>query len=61
VAAKQQTWTGGRLAVGRRVISVRSFSASGRTLATRRLRVLAVPHGSIRFRYIFGFWRAYLE
>jgi hypothetical protein len=43
------------------VISVRSFSASGRALATRRLRVLAVPRGSIRFRYAFGFWRAYLE
>jgi hypothetical protein len=61
VTAKQQTWTGGRLAVGWRVISVRSFSASGRALATRRLRVLAVPRGSIRFRYAFGFWRAYLE
>ena len=61
VAATQQTWTGGSLAAGWRVISVRSFSASGRTLATRRLRVLAVPRGSIRFRYAFGFWRAYLE
>jgi hypothetical protein len=61
VTAERQTWTGGRLAVGSRVISVRSFSASGRTLAATRLRVLAVPRGSIRFRYAFGFWRAYLQ
>jgi hypothetical protein len=61
VHAGRQTWTGGNLTPGWRQITVRSLGADGRTLAATRLRVLAIPRGSVRFRYAFGLWRAYLE
>ena len=61
VSPDRQTWTGGRLRLGRRLITVRSVDADGATLSLQRRMVYAISPGDQRFRYLFHLWRAYLD